>query len=241
MGQNKYTKWQRYCCKLDRMGRRPLLTKEKVLAALQRWTAGHGRSPSLEELRRELGVGSTRTVFRYLEMLQEDGAIERRPGAPGVKLLKPSLVGTQTRAIAIVGHVAAGAPMLAEENVDAWVRLPKAWASPPSDKFFLLHIRGTSMNKARVEGGTIDDGDLVLVHQQPTAKTGDVIVGLVDGEASVKRLVATPGYCVLKPDSKDAKHRPILVEHDFRVLGKVTRVLKKGSAVMRTAFEDHAY
>lgn len=72
----------------------------------------------------------------------------------------------------------------------------------------------------------------------PTAKTGDIIVGLVDGEATVKRLVAASGYCVLKPDSKDAKHRPILVEHDFRVLGKVTRVLKKGSTVMRTAFED---
>jgi repressor LexA len=211
------------------MGRRPLLTKEKVLAALQRWTAGHGRSPSLEELRLELGVGSTRTVFRYLEMLEVDGAIERRPGAPGVKLLKPSLVGTQTRAVAIVGHAAAGSPMLAEENVEAWVRLPKPWAIPASDNFFLLHIRGTSMNKARVEGGTIDDGDLVLVHQQPTAKTGDIIVGLVDGEATVKRLVAASGYCVLKPDSKDAKHRPILVERDFRVLGKVTRVLKKGS------------
>jgi repressor LexA len=227
-----------YWRKMDGMGRRPLLAKEKVLVALQRWTAGHGRSPSLEELRREMGVGSTRTVFRYLEMLEEDGAIERRPGASGVKLLKPNLVGTQTRAVAIVGHVAAGSPMLAEENVESWVRLPKDWASPSSDKFFLLHIRGTSMNKARVEGGTIDDGDLVLVHQQPTAKTGDVIVGLVDGEATVKRLVTTPGYCLLKPDSKDKKHRPILVDSDFLVLGKVARVLKRGSAVMRTAFED---
>ena len=220
------------------MGRRPLLTKERVLVALQRWTAGHGRSPSLEELRRELGVGSTRTVFRYLQMLQEDGAIERRPGAPGVRLLRPSAVGMQTRAIPIVGHVAAGSPMLAEENIEDWVRLPKSWASPPSDKFFLLHIRGTSMNKARVEGGTIEDGDLVLVHQQETARAGDIVVALLDGEATVKRLVAAPGYYVLKPDSREQEHRPILVERDFQVLGKVARVLKKGSHVMRAVFDD---
>jgi repressor LexA len=220
------------------MGRRPLLSKEKVLVALQRWTAKNDRLPSVEELRRELGVASTRTVFRYLQMLQEDGAIERRPGAPGVKLLKPRSEGVQTRAVPIVGRVPAGAPMLAEENIEGWIRLPKALAKPASDKFFLLHVRGTSMNKAAVEGGSIDDGDLVLVRQQPMAKTGDIIVGLVDGEATVKRLVAAPGYFILKPDSKDNTHQQIIVKSDFRVLGKVTHVLKKGSHLLRETFDD---
>ena len=204
------------------MGRRPLLTKEKVLVALQRSTARQGCSPSLEELRKELNVGLTRTVFRYLKLLQEDGAIERRPGTPGVKLLKPSAVGTRTRAVPVVSHVAAGSPVRAEENVEGWVRLPAQWARPASDKFFLLHIRGTSMNKARVEGGSI----------------GDIIVGLVDGEATVKRLVRAPGYAVLKPGSTDSKHQPILVEREFHVLGRVTRVLKKGSGVLKAAFGD---
>ncbi len=222
------------------MGRRPLLTKEGVLVALQRWTAGHGRLPSVEELRRELGIASTRTVFRYLRMLEEDGVIERRPGASGVKLLKPRSVGLQTRAVPIVGQVPAGSPVLADENVEGWIRLPKALASPASDRFFLLHVRGTSMNKATVDGGTIDDGDLVLVRQQTTATGGDIIVALIDGEATVKRLVVAPGYYILKPDSKDRTHRPIMVESDFLVLGKVTRVLKKGSQLMGLIFDDAA-
>ena len=220
------------------MGRNPVLTKEGVLVALQRWTASHGREPSVEELRRELDVASTRTVFRYLRLLEEDGGIERRPGASGVKLLKPRSVGLQTRAIPIVGQVPAGSPMLADENVEGWIRLPKALAAPALDKFFLLHIRGTSMNKATVDGGTIDDGDLVLVHQQTAAAGGDIVVALVDGEATVKRLVAAPGYYVLKPESKDRTHRPIMVESDFRVLGKVTRVLKKGSQLTSMVFDD---
>jgi len=173
-------------------------------------------------------------------MLEEDGAIERRPGASGVKLLKPRSVGLQTRAVPIVGQVRAGSPVLANENVEGWIRLPKTLASPASDRFFLLHVRGTSMNKAAVDGGTIDDGDLVLVRQQTTATGGDIIVALIDGEATVKRLVAAPGYYILKPDSKDRTHRPIMVESDFRVLGKVKRVLKKGSQLMGVVFDATA-
>lgn len=220
------------------MGRKPLLTKQDVIVAIQRLTASNGGHPSVEELRRELRVGSTRTLYRYLRVLEEDGAIERRPGAPGVKLLKPRTEGLQTRAIRIVGRVPAGALMLAHENIEGWLRLPKAMVSPSSAEFFLLRVRGTSMNKSSVDGGTIDDGDLILVRQQSTARTGDIIVGIVDGEATVKTLVKAPGYVVLKPDSKDKSHRPIVVDRDFQVAGKVTRVLKNGSGLLRTVFDD---
>jgi repressor LexA len=127
--------------------------------------------------------------------------------------------------------------MLAEENVEGWIRLPKAMTSPASDRFFLLQVRGTSMNRASVAGGRIEDGDLVLVRQQQAAHTGDIVVALIDGEATVKRLAAAPGYLLLKPESTDRTHRPIVVEEDFRVLGKVTRVLKKGSEMVREIFE----
>src|SRR5689334_21527216 len=69
-----------HAVKYTTMGRRPLLTKEQVHVALQRFTAGYGRAPSVEELRRELRVGSTRTIFRYLQMLEDQGTIARRPG-----------------------------------------------------------------------------------------------------------------------------------------------------------------
>src|SRR5262245_4105114 len=100
--------WQMLWHSITCMGRRPLLTKDVVLVGLQRLTAMHGRQPSVEELRRELGVASTRTIFRYLQILEDDGAIERRPGAPGVKLIKSSSQGVQTRAIPIIGRVPAG-------------------------------------------------------------------------------------------------------------------------------------
>ena len=220
------------------MGRKPLLTKEQVLVTLQRWTARNGGQPSVEELRCELGVASTRTVFRYLQMLEADGAIKRRPGAPGVKLLKPRAEGAQTRAVPVVGRVPAGALMLAEENIEGWIHLPKALARPASDKFFLLRVRGTSMNRAKVGGNTIEDGDLILVRQQPVARNGDIIVAMVDGEATVKTLVKAPGYVILKPESKDNSHRPIVVDRDFRVAGKVTHVLKKGFGLLQTVFDE---
>jgi repressor LexA len=222
------------------MGRKPLLTKEQVLVAVQRWTAERGSTPSVENLRKELRVGSTRTVFRYLQMLQEDGAIERRPGAAGVKLLKPRSVGLGTRAIPLVGQVAAGSPMLADENIEGWLRIPQSFAMPVADRFFALHVRGNSMNRARVGKDLIEDGDLVLVRQKTNARPQDIVVALIDGEATVKRFVTRPGYCVLKPESKDPKYQPIpiLVESDFRIMGTVTRVLKKGSPLMRDIFEE---
>ena len=219
------------------MGRRPILTTDKVLAALRRWTATHAESPSLEQLRGELRVGSTRTLFRYLQKLQADGAIERRPGAAGVKLLKPNKPGLDTRAIPVVGDVQAGTPALAEQNIDGWLRLPTSMTGPPSDGLFLLRVRGTSMNKASVSGDTIEHGDLVLVRQQTAANGGDIVVALIDGDATLKRLVAAPGYLLLKPESTDECHQPVAVEGDFRLQGKVIRVLKKGSELLECLFD----
>lgn len=214
------------------MGRKPLLDREQVLIAIQRWVVEHAVSPSLEELRKELRVGSTRTVLRYLQWLEEDGAIERGGGARAIRLLKPRAAGVQTRAVPLVGQVPAGPLMLAEENIEGWIRLPKSFASPATDRFFLLHVRGNSMNRARLGRDHIENGDLVLVRQRATAKPGDIVVALIDGEATVKRFGVGHGYYVLKPESTDTRHKPIVADKDFRVLGTVTRVLKKGSELL---------
>ena len=88
------------------------------------------------------------------------------------------------------------------------------------------------MNKAVVKDQRIESGDLVLVRQQATAQTNDIVVALVDGEAAIKRLVRGDGYFLLKPDSANPEHRPIVVNCDFHVQGVVTRVLKKGSELL---------
>ncbi len=213
------------------MGRRKQLSKERVMEAISGWFLGHGLPPTIEELRQVLGLGSTRTVLRYLRWLEEEGHIERWPGARGLRLLKASGRGTETRAVPVVGVVAAGLMLLAEENIDGWVQVPKKMA-PERTRYFLLRVRGDSMNNARVAGEKIEDGDLVLVRQRATADDGEIVVALVNGEATIKRFARGPGYYVLKPDSSNPKHRPIVVDRDFRIQGVVVRVLKKASVII---------
>ena len=91
------------------------------------------------------------------------------------------------------------------------------------------------MNRAKVEGQTIEDGDLVLVRKQDRVDPGKIVVALVDGEATIKKLVKAPGYYVLKPESTNPKNRPIIVTQEFRIQGIVCRVFKKGGALLHTA------
>ena len=214
------------------MARPKLLTKEQVIDALNRWFIRNSVPPTVEELRRLLGVGSTRTVLRYLDALQEEGYIDRWSGARGLRMRKGQAAGLETRLVPIVGEAPAGQLMPAEENILGQVQVPKEFLKPPSAKFFFLRVRGDSMNRAKVEGQTIDDGDLVLVRQQERADPGEIVVALVDGEATIKRLVNGPDYYVLKPESSNPKHRPIIVTQDFRVQGIVCRVFKKGGELL---------
>src|SRR5262245_41291303 len=120
------------------MGRKPLLTKAKIRQMLQQWIIEHGMPPTVEELRRSLRVGSTRTVLRYLRAIEEDGDIERWPGARGIRLKRVAASGVDTRAVPVVGEAPAGALMTAEQNIDGYVRFPKTALRPESARFFLL-------------------------------------------------------------------------------------------------------
>jgi repressor LexA len=202
-----------------------------VLAAIRRAILNSGMPPTVEELRRVLKVGSTRTVLRYLRWLEDEGEIERWPGARGLRLVKTDKQHAQTLSVPLVGEAPAGSLMAAEENLEGWVRLPQEFLAPRA-KFFLLRVRGDSMNKSIVEDQRIESGDLVLVRQQATAQTNDIVVALIDGEATIKRLVRGDGYFLLKPESTNAEHKPIIVNRDFHVQGVVTRVLKKGSELL---------
>ena len=214
------------------MGRRKLLTREDVLEAIRRLLVRRGVPPTVEELRRELGVGSSRTIHRYLTWLEEENDIERWEGARGIRLLRQPQPDVQTRAVPLVGDVAAGPAMLAEENIESWVRFPKDFLKPASANFFLLRVRGDSMNHARVGGERIEDRDLVLVQQRSTADPNDIVVAVVDGEATIKRLKKGRGYYVLTPESSRKGYQPIILDRDFQVQGIVRRVLKKGASVL---------
>jgi len=214
------------------MGRKRLLSKEQVLAAIRKWLVERGVPPTVEELRKALELGSTRTVLRYLQWLERDGDIERWAGARGLKLLRTQEKGLETLAVPLVGEVPAGHLMVAEENVEGWLRLPKSTLKPSSAKFFLLRVRGDSMNKAMVNGVRIQNGDLVLVRQQPVAQPGEIVVALIDGEATIKRLERGPNYFILRPQSTNPDHEPVVVDREFQVAGVVCSVLKKGSDLL---------
>jgi repressor LexA len=215
------------------MARPKLLAKEQVVDALSRWFIRNNVPPTVEELRRLLGVGSTRTVLRYLDALTEEGYIERWSGARGLRMRRgPAARSLETRLVPIVGEAPAGHLMPAEENMLGQVQMPKEFLKPPSANFFLLRVRGDSMNRAKVEGQTIEDGDLVLVRQQDRVDPGKIVVALVDGEATIKKLVKGSDYYVLQPDSTNPKHRQIIVARDFRIQGIVCRVFKKGAELL---------
>lgn len=220
------------------MARPKGFTKDQVLDAINRHLLAHGVPPSVEELRRALKAGSVRTVLRYLAWLEEDGDIERWRGARGLRLRKRPGKGLSTRSVPIVGEAPAGPLMTAEENCEGSVRLPGSFLRPTGSRFFLLRVRGDSMNRAQVAGERIEDGDLVLVRQQPTAEPGAIVVAFIDGEATIKRLTRGSGYYLLKPESNNPDHEPILVDRDFRVQGVVSRVLKRGSEFLVSQGRD---
>jgi repressor LexA len=210
-----------------------LFQEEEVLRAIQEWVVRFGLPPTLEELRDRMGVGSTRTVMRYLQGLEKKGAIERWRGSRGIRLRRAPTGGYQTVAIPIVGRVTAGPPLEAVEDVEGWIRIPMSSVRGRSDEHFLLRIVGDSMDKAEVGGVYIRDGDLALVRQQPIAAEGDVVVAMIDGECTIKRLKKHSGYYVLQPESSNANHQPIIMDTDFRILGIVRRVFRNGAGICR--------
>ena len=123
--------------------------------------------------------------------------------------------------------------MIAEQNIEGWVQFQKTGLRSPHATHFLLRVVGNSMNKAKVQGGTIESGDLVLVRQQATADQNEVVVVLVDGQATIKRLTRGSGYWILKPESTDSKNKPIVLDQEFQIQGVVTQVLKQGSKLIK--------
>lgn len=213
------------------MGRKKLLSSERVLVEIQAWIVKNGIPPTLEELRRSLNLGSTRTAYRYVAELAKNGFIERWKGARGMRLLKAPNIGEQTGRVPLIGRAPAGPLMVAEQNIEGWLRIPKALLRPESSKFYLLRVVGDSMDQAHVEGEQIEDGDLVLVQRQAGADLGQVVVALVDGEATIKRLARGSGYYFLKPESSK-KHEPIIINREASMQGIVRRVIKKGSKLL---------
>jgi repressor LexA len=218
----------------------PTLTdrQQSVLDVLRRHVAQHGYPPTVREIGEVLGMASSSTVHSHLAALERAGIIERDPTKPRALKWGPNAVAAGVEeaggpaasapaelvdadasvAVPLVGRVAAGAPILAEEHVEQYVPVPRQLTR--SGDSFLLKVRGDSM-----EGAGILDGDWVVVRHQPEAADGQIVVALVgdDEEATCKRLERRDGRVLLH--SENPAYAPIEPEQ-VRIAGIVTGVMR---------------
>lgn len=208
----------------------PLTEREKaILEFMIKEIKQKGYPPTVREICQALNIKSTSTVHKDISKLNSLGYIEKDPSKPRALVIKysefdnepfnESLERTDVSYIPIVGRIAAGTPILAEENIEEYFPIPSGYLG--SSVTFMLIVRGESM----IEAG-IMDGDYILVEQQNTANNGDIVVAMIDGfesEATVKTFYRENGHIRLQPENSSMT--PIIV-NDVTVLGKVRGVFR---------------
>lgn len=179
------------------------------------------KPPSLRDLMEYLGYNSPRSAKIIVDKLIQYGFLERDELSQKLKIINdPETVDhAQTIDVPIVGSAPCGTPFLAEENIEMTVPISTTLARPPYN-YFLLRAIGDSMNLKN-----INSGDLVLVRQQPIAEENDIVVALIDNEATIKEFHVTPNAIILRPVSSNKEHKPIIVTEDFEIQGKVATSL----------------
>ena len=193
--------------------------QQQVLDIVRQHIDETGYPPTRADIARELGFKSANAAEEHLKALARKGAIEIIPGASrGIRL--PHSAG-----IPIVGRVAAGNPVLAEENIEDYCDLSRSFFKPPADYF--LKVQGDSMIKVG-----IFDGDLLAVHSTPVANNGDIVVARIDDEVTVKRLHKTRQKHLLELLPENSDYEPIVVdlrEQQFAIEGLSVGVLRRGN------------
>lgn len=194
--------------------------QSEVLTLVREFIERHGFPPTLRELADGLGVRMTRGVVKHLEALERKGRLRRRAGSSrGIELLHGRPDQRPVRAVPVLGKVPAGPPDLAVEEMHGSLALD---ASVAGDATFLLRVSGDSMS-----GDHIASGDMVLVRKQDTAESGDLVVAMVDGEATVKRLRRSRDRVVLEPSNPD--YPPLVLDEgsgEFSIVGRVKAVIR---------------
>ena len=198
--------------------------QEKMLEYIVATIRERDRSPTIREIGERFGISSTNGVRYHLSVLEEKGYIKRERGiSRGIEWREHHPRATAARGgveIPLVGHVAAGGPILAVENVEGVLAVDEMFAG--SKDCFALRVRGDSMKDAGIMSG-----DVVIVNPQPSARSGDIVVALLDDEATVKRYVSQRGSVVLRAANPAYEDIEIARRNDARVLGKVVGLMRK--------------
>ncbi len=203
------------------------LTKrqQEIFDFIKRYSARYGYPPTVRDIGKAVGLASSSTVHQHLSNLEKVGLLRRDPSKPrAIELLDRAVQGAvqEVRNIVapaglpLVGSVAAGQPVLAEENIEEYIPVPEMAGG--ADGEYLLRVRGASMKDAG-----IIEGDLVVVRPQETASDGDIVVALVGEDATVKRYFRESDHVRLQPENSTME--PIR-SREVRVLGRVVGLMR---------------
>ena len=205
---------------LSENSERRITEKQKdILEYIKELILSRGYPPTVREICEKVSLKSTSSVHSHLETLEKNGFIRRDPTKPrAIEIVDDSfqMVRTEMVSIPVIGNVAAGMPILAEQNIDSYYPVPAE--NVPKGVSFALKVRGDSMI-----GAGIMNGDLIFVNECRTAENGDIVVALVDDSATVKRFYKEKDHIRLQPEN-DAME-PIIVR-DCTILGKVFGVFR---------------
>ena len=180
-----------------------------------------GYPPAVREICEAVSLKSTSSVHSHLEALEKRGYIRRDPTKPrAIEIIDDCFQLTRREVVKVplIGTVAAGQPLYAEENIENYYPIPSDLL--PNAETFMLKIRGNSM----INAGILE-GDQIIVEQCPSAENGDIVVALVGDSATVKRFFKEDGYYRLQPENDSME--PIIVDH-VQILGKVIGLLRPG-------------
>lgn len=188
-------------------------TQARILEYIEKSSHVNGYPPSVREICEAIGLKSTSTVHGHLVRLEKKGLLNRtsmRPRALTVPTDHQKFK-TDMFEVPIVGCVTAGTPILATENIEGYISLPKTMLG--EGEYYILSVRGESM----IEAGILD-GDYVVVRKQATAYNGEIVIAMIDDEATVKRFYKENGHFRLQPENSTME--PIIVP-EVTILGKV--------------------
>ena len=192
--------------------------QREILDYIREMVADRGYPPSVREIGEAVGLSSPSTVHSHLSTLEATGHLRRDPTKPrAIEILDAPARG-DVRDVPLVGRIAAGSPILAEEDIEDVYALPTELVG--DGPIFMLRVKGDSM----VDAGILD-GDFVVIRRQPDALDGEIVAALIDGEeATVKRLQRKDGAVILL--SENPAYEPMVFTDGIELIGKVVTVLR---------------
>ena len=192
--------------------------QENIFGFIKDEVRSKGYPPSVREIGEAVGLRSSSTVHAHLEKLEKKGYIRRDPTKPrAIEVLENSVQDAYMVSLPVLGRVTAGQPILAQQNIEDFIDVPAQFVKPGASQF-ILRVKGDSM----VNAGILD-GDLVLVRQQNQAENGEIVVALLEDEATVKKFFREDDTIRLQPENP--AYAPI-ESPDVVVLGKVMAVFR---------------